>query len=217
MINLLIQHYNDSSPERCQELRQCLYNNNNNVLIDNIYLFSDVEPYDYEWVGSNKIIEVKINKRLAFQDCIDFANKNLNGQICIISNADIYFDETLEKLYQKNLDNTMLAITRHELMLDNTQVLHSPASDCQDAWIFKSPFTINIDPDCVLGIPGCDNHFAYVCVDAKVRVINPAKDIRCIHVHTSHKRNYAADGFRWSPRLNVGLTNWDALGELDDG
>jgi hypothetical protein len=45
--------------------------------------------------GFSKLNQIVVGKRLTFQAAFEYANTNLSGELCILANADIYFDGTL--------------------------------------------------------------------------------------------------------------------------
>ena len=116
-ISLMTQYFKDNMKERQQEIDYCMERNCKNKLIDNIYLFTD-EKDSKPSIVNKKIQHINLNRRLTFNDCIHYANKHLNNHICIISNVDIYFDGSLDRLNKASLDNKMLAITRYEFKND---------------------------------------------------------------------------------------------------
>ena len=82
---------------RQNEIDLCLIKNNNNKYINEIHLLVE-ELYDLSFVDTTKIKQIVINKRLSYQDAFEYYNINLSNQICILSNADIYYDDSLNIL-----------------------------------------------------------------------------------------------------------------------
>jgi hypothetical protein len=113
----------------------------------------------------------------------------LANTICILANADIYTDESLEILDHVNFNNTILAMNRYEndddaktallqgLELDcNTPIIppYTPMTWSQDAWFWKSPSISVPDSDFHMGITGCDNYIIYLMINAGLTVYNPS-------------------------------------------
>ena len=101
-MNLLIEYFRSDNYVRHSEYLTCLHDNLDNDLIDKIYVFiSDDSELNFE---SKRIEIVKREERPTYKDMFDFCNENLKDQICIVSNADILFDETLSVLKDFNFD-----------------------------------------------------------------------------------------------------------------
>ena len=153
------------------------------MLNDSIYQLDFIENYE------NKIIQVVVDdnnkERLSFDYTFTFANTNLYGEKCIISNSDIYFDSTLELLKDYNFKNKCLALTRY----DDGKLIFK--SNSQDSWFFQSP--MSIDPNNFnfkFGHPGCDNRIAQIVKDFGYNISNPCLTIKTHHLHASGIRNW---------------------------
>jgi hypothetical protein len=111
---LVSQYYHDANPERNKELRFALCSNMKNPAIDEIYLLQSgkeagsmldgdlnfiCEP---EWQVDDKmrkkvviVEDASYPERIRFSDLFEFSQNHLRGIFAMITNADIYFDETL--------------------------------------------------------------------------------------------------------------------------
>jgi hypothetical protein len=197
---LITSYYISNKIERQKEIQKCLIKNNNNKYIEKIYLLND-KYYDMSFlIDDSKIVQIIIsnekNYKLNFKDCINFINKNLEDKICILSNSDIYFDESLSKII--NLDNKLFALLRYdedEFEKKNLFKLYDCArDDSQDSWIFKSPLKLDIEKiNFNFGTLGCDNILANVIHEAGIEISNPCYDIIITHVHLSDIRTYSED------------------------
>ena len=196
---LITTYYNSDNEERREEIKKCLLKNNENKYIEKIYLLND-KIYDLDMiVCSNKIEQIIIsnenNYKLKFSDAIKFINENLTGNICILSNSDIYFDETLSKI--NNMDNKCYALLRYDEVNDTKEIFtrHGlPRNDSQDSWIFKSPIQLDLNEiDFSFGTLGSDSIFAKKIYDSKIELSNPSLDIIITHVHNSNFRTYKFD------------------------
>lgn len=117
-IALVTQYYHDVNPVRNEELRFSVCENIKNPYIDEVYLLQngkDVLPLTEEYlmtmcnpqwnvspsdiVKKVRIIEdTKLPVRIRFSDLLAFAQSHLQGMTVLISNADIFFDDSLHEL-----------------------------------------------------------------------------------------------------------------------
>lgn len=181
-MKLIVNYYKDSNPVRQAELDECLQLNINNSNIDKIYLLVDDENF-LSYSNLRKIIPIRVYKRPTFTELFEVAN--MLGGIKIIANADIYFDETLEKAKQIKEDE-VYALSRWD-RINSVTKLYSHR-DSQDAWIFNDK--INIKVNYGLGQPGCDNAIAYEFNKAGFNITNPSISIKAIHLHQSNIKSY---------------------------
>ena len=167
-------------------------NNSNNDLIKKIYLLND-QIYDLNFIKNiDKIKQIVVEddskKRLKYKCAIEFINKNLAGELCVMANSDIYFDDSLKHLNGYNMTNKLLALSRY----DNGILFNNVYS--QDSWFFKSPLNVNLNKvDFCFGIPGCDNSFAHITHSAGYKISNPSLTIKTHHLHKSNYRTYSRE------------------------
>lgn len=195
MVILITQYYLCKDLSRQNEINDTLIKNVQNSLIDEIYLLND-DIYDIDFCIKQIHLESKIKQIklynsgeiMKYSDAILFANEKLDGKICIISNNDIIFDNTLKYLSDYDLTNKFLALSRYD-----NNVLYD-RSDSQDSWIFLSPANVSTE-ECkfTLGKPGCDNRIAKIFSDHNYLVINPSKTIVTHHNHASKIRYYSVN------------------------
>ena len=120
---------------------------------------------------------------------MDFANKHCKDNICILSNSDIYFDNSLSIINNVSLKNKFFGLSRYEH--DNYQIGKFAPYYSQDSWIFKSP--LNIDTSRLnfhFGEIGCDGKITYEFYKANFIVSNPCISIKTFHVHKTNFRTY---------------------------
>jgi hypothetical protein len=192
---LLVQYYTVSSPDttyqrkRQAEVDHCFLKNIQNPQLDEIHVLTE-QHHDFAFVpDTSKIKQTIIGKRLTYKDAFDYYNEHLTNTICILANADIYTDESLEILDHLNFNNTVLAMNRYENDHDakpallqglelncNTVVIppYTPMTWSQDAWIWKAPSIHVPESDFQLGITGCDNYIVYLMMNAGLIVYNPS-------------------------------------------
>lgn len=186
-IQLIVQYYLCADPARQEEIDTCLRNNLTNPLISTIHLLTE-EDFDFDqFPNANKIVQTVIGERLTFEAAFLYANAaDPEGNLVwILSNADIYFDDTLRLVEWQNLDGVVYALTRHDVQADGTIKLvdASFAHGCQDVWIFRSPLPLNkMFTQFYLGIPGCDNRIAYELIQAGMVTLNPCLQITALHM-----------------------------------
>ena len=215
---LITTYYIPLSNKRHNEILLCLQNNVNNIYIKKIILLND-QIYDISSINDplNKIEQIillnlniknKIEKnkkneinieeviksfRLKYSDAIKYINENFKNEVCILSNSDIYFNNTLNEINRFNLQNKMFALLRYEFHdMKLFSQWNEPRCDSQDTWIFISPLNINYQLiDFQFGTPGCDNIFASIIQrETTLTVTNPCYTIESIHVHGSEFRTY---------------------------
>jgi hypothetical protein len=182
---LITTYYDEKNENRRQELLDCLNNNIDNPVISVVHIISEkVYPIIRP---SNKVTIVLINARWSFNDVIKYSNKLESNKIKIIANTDIFFNYTLIKA---NIikDKEVYCLTRWEYNSDEQLDFYGNFKS-QDAWIFKDHLPENIG-DYFMGIPGCDNRFAFELKNKGFRLLNPSLSIQAIHLHNTNLRNY---------------------------
>lgn len=164
---------------------------NKNTVSSNTELLNFLSKY------TSRITIAYKNGRATFGDMFRIACEQFPGRKIILSNADIYFNETLFALESYDLTNKILALTRWNVLDDNSLLLqdfpgkgaHNPFS--QDTWIFKSPLFVANADTIFLGTASCDCGFNFIAKQTKhITVINPCLTIQCCHLHKSNIRHY---------------------------
>ena len=193
MTNLFISYYQASTPERQAEIDYCLKANCENPLIDVIYVLVD---YTIE-NKSPKIQLINFIGKPNYSSFIFKINELTSngfistGDVNIISNADIIFDETLSHL-DKLKENDCWALSRWEMKSDYSKHLTQIQiyGDSQDCWIFRGKIKQLDKSDFPLGKMGVDNRIAYEIKKAGYNITNPSKTIHTWHLHNSNVRGY---------------------------
>lgn len=190
-IYLFFQYFISSNKERQSEIDSCLELNILNKNIDKIILLNEKI---YDNINNDKVLQVNINKRLTYLDCIKYANQNLpEKSIFIIINSDIFFaNDAIEKIIDyKTKYPYPLALSKYNISNDlSNYELHNNIEGSQDCWVLQTPVPENTNLDISLGIIGCENHFAYLLFRIYKGVLNPCHDIITFHLHTSNFRTY---------------------------
>jgi hypothetical protein len=198
---LITTYYSTLNNDRNIEINKCLKKNFENKYISKIYLLNN-SIYDIDFIDNyeNKIIQIlisnDINYKLKYYDAIFFINEYLNNEICILSNSDIYFNETLSLINNQVIINNFFALLRYNEDVSGNLTIFKrhdiPRYDSQDCWIFKSPLNIDLTKlNFSFGTPGCDSIFANIVNDIGIKVSNPSLDIVSIHVHNTEFRTYS--------------------------
>lgn len=184
-IHLIVQYYKCAHQDRQKEIDICLRNNLQNQYISSVHVLTEV-PFDFSgFPNEEKINQTVIGERLTFERAFQHANQHQNDDIWMLSNSDIYFDETLQCLLDVCMDKVVFALTRHDVQPDGSIQLVPPeyAHGSQDVWIFKAPIpTDSMFTSFCLGIPGCDHRIAHEFVQAGYMVLNPSLKIIARHL-----------------------------------
>lgn len=184
MIRVITYWPSWSPKERTEEFKTCLEVNEENPLIDSILVVTDKDIH----VGGGKVHQKIIGKREPqYTFMFHLANEMIteDGDITIITNGDIYFDETLSYLRSLS-DHQCFALSRWNMDHEGFNSLYD-RPDSQDCWIFRGKIK-NIEADFPLGALGCDNRIAYEIHKAGYEIKNPSKTIKTVHIHLVQTR-----------------------------
>lgn len=193
---LMTSSYISESEPRMIEYATCLERNSENVYFSAIELFIDdplkdwmdaMYPSDRESlrridrvINAGKVrVRDNRGKRMTYLDCFRAANAEHKGEIVVVSNSDIWMDDTIGMAERIDLSGLFLALTR-----GGAGVYESPCT-AQDTWVFCSPIK-EFPSDWNLGIPGCDNRLVHEAKQAGYTVLNPSRSIYTHHEHNSH-------------------------------
>lgn len=180
---LFSSYFQSGDPSRDSELRTCLNRNLSGDTFDHVYLYSESE------VPSNHKLTVRYQGRPTYQNLIDWANDvSHDGDVVVIANSDIYFDNTLNWSHNVPMEMTCIALSRWDVAPNGSKKLFA-YEHSQDSWIFKGKINIK-GANYYMGIPGCDNRIAFDADQSGYRVVNTAKDIITYHLHNSNIRSY---------------------------
>jgi hypothetical protein len=198
--------YNEAHAQRRDEYIACFAKNCEHPFIDKIHVVYDTSKDDdqnilLEYLKKQPCVISYVHGRPSFQDCFTLVNACYPSSIVVLSNADIYFNHTLELLAGYNFDNKFFAITRWDEQEDGSLLLFRQykadgsfdefASELsQDVWIFKAPIKDFIRADFKLGTWACDGYIACQAWLSGLEVINPCLSIQCCHVHRSKVRHW---------------------------
>jgi hypothetical protein len=174
---LFTSWYQHENEQRNEENRICLQKNLDNPLIKKVCLLCDNGSHATV-PGHYKIITIKGADRPTYTDFFKVMN-SCPGDIKILANSDIYFDETLS--YCKNMpEGNCYALTRWDDRENGSFLNPNPGS--QDVWIFKGKLKY-IYGDFQLGYWGCDCRLVHELRKAGYVVQNPSRTIKAFHLH----------------------------------
>lgn len=194
LFNLLIDAPIHS--ERISEFEHCLYKNLKNQYIKHIYFFTQSKEHNEDVYREKITIKFK-KERMKFIDLFKFSNEN-NLQETIVSNGDIYFDETLNKFQTKHFNkNEFYHLTRKETFYNDMECnFFHHTLGAGDAWIFKTP--VQEFGDFEIGtLLCCDQVILYLAKSLGYNLINPCLSINAWHVHNKEFRK-PFDSERWN-------------------
>jgi hypothetical protein len=188
-INLIVQYFNCAdNAERQDEFDYCVKSNLQNASVCKVHCLIEPDTVIPEWLSSNpKYVEFKVLTRLTYKTAVDYANRYCSGQICAISNLDIFLDHnsqwnTLPGLFDMSI---VMCLARHEFdgissstKDKNLQNLAYAAS--QDCWMFQAPLFVK-DCDFTIGLLGCDNAFAHRLRASGYIPVNAQDDYKVHH------------------------------------
>jgi hypothetical protein len=200
MNKILFTQWFKATPEILTYNLYCLYQNLSNERIDKLVLF--VDNCEFNNIFNEKLIVVPIQTRLSYKMWMDYADKEYPEDIKILSNSDVYFDESLSFLDQINeWENRLYVLTRKDLTKDGNIIpsggTYNPNNTrqinpeiCQDAWIYKHT-NIEFNKDWNLGVMNCENHFRELAKQSGIMAINLFEKIRLVHVDWRTDKTYS--------------------------
>lgn len=207
--------YNEKDLTRIAEYKECLETNLKNEAIEKIHVIydtSDLALLDkksevltkQELKNANLkllcyLLEQDISLsyynygRPTFKYCLELANTFYPNKKIILTNADIYFDKTLEIVSTISLNERILTLTRWNLdqkRLPRLQRTQKGDNFSADAWIFETPMR-NIECGTLqIGTLHCEGQFALHAYNAGLSIYNPSLSIKCYHLHLSNIRHW---------------------------
>lgn len=195
---LFTQFFRHKNNRRFKEIKDCLMKNCESPFIDKIILLNE-KNYSNEWKyfpGADKIQQVVIGQRLSYSHFLQYVHDQVPDDVfTILSNADIYFSDSIRDLFKIDMKNKMLALLRWDVDPSENVTLFGPRADSQDSWIFLSNSIRSRTWDYSkfnfhLGHPGCDNAFAGHILRNHFVISNPALTFKSFHLHNTSIRNY---------------------------
>ncbi len=198
-LNLFLPYYTPQDCERADELRYCLDRNLECGLFAKIVLLVDDDSEVPD--GNPRLSVLRLDRRPTYLDWVRESRRRCPGQISVLANSDICFDDSIGRLLEifESEPNAFIALSRFD-MEGETLTPHSDPHWSQDTWAFipTGPDIQMNDQrlDVPLGVPRCDNKIAYVFATEGYCVFNPFPFVRSIHVHETNLRYYNKKGDR---------------------
>lgn len=196
-ISLFMPYFKPSEAAREKELVLCLEKNRANPLVSHIYLMVD-DDAEVD-LADGRVTVIRMDRRPTYEDWTRLSEAYCPQDVSVLANADIYFDDTLDRLEALfDADPTgFVALSRYELVGNDTS-LHPNPHWSQDTWAYWPAHASNPDRDrCLdfpLGVPRCDNKVAYTFAVYGHAIYNPCHEVRSIHVHETGLRTYDKKG-----------------------
>lgn len=200
-IILITQFFKSPNPKRRKEFQYAVEQNINNSYLDKIILPNE-KIYSNSESGINleeidKIEQINHGKRLTFQDSFNLIKKldakSKTSNFYLLSNLDIFFDETLRNLKKIKLDcrKYMLALVRNEFKpgMKLKDCKTTGVNWAQDTWIIHSNNLKHLTPerlkmlDFRMGVGRCDNRLAFLLKEWGLQPQSIPNVIRSYHIH----------------------------------
>jgi len=181
---ILLTAFFPTTPERAEELEVCLKHNLAQPFFKNVVLLC--EKGARPSITHEKLITVDMPRRMLYGDFFQYANQFYPEKICVVSNTDVMYNDTLTKfiyLPKECWGNHLFAITR----TNEDGRLQNEGS--QDTWVFKAPIKQFDGWNLILGIVGCDSLLVQKAVESGLTASNPALSVQCSHLHRVAVRN----------------------------
>jgi hypothetical protein len=206
---LLTSYFDSQNDARNAELDECYLRNSECKAFSEIHVMLEGPAVkgrdDYPAFRRPNQWLVPVTERMTYQNYFQYANNTFPvGTAVCVSNADIWFNETLLNITDKQLDaNTFFACSKWGFMAhpngqwywDEGFDLNAPIS--QDAWMFRTPIPCGEKFNFRMGHMRCDNVLAARMQEAGYRVLNPTapgpRSLVLRHVHKSQLHRYGAD------------------------
>lgn len=200
---LITSLYNETNPHRIREYITCLKCNLKHADISTIHILYDTTGTDdtrsgviWDFIHNNpRIVVEEIEGRPSFGYCFSLANVLYPNQTIILTNADIFFNKSLNILKTIDMTNRFFALTRWNVTSQATLTPYLSNKgkrrvDSNDTWIFKTPLIAIQADDILLGTQHCDIYLAHRALQTNLQVYNPCLSIQCAHLHLSNIRHY---------------------------
>lgn len=176
---LVTQWYAPSDLSRREEITAC-FNHNAGLGFDEVIVFTE----GLEWPDSPAKLRVVVHpERLTFFEFVQILDSRSSvGECVFFTNADIKLDPNILCLADSLGERELVCLSRYE----HDGELVQSAWCSQDSWVARTqamPASVMLQAAIPLGVPGCENRFAEICLSAGFRLSNPCLDIRNRHFH----------------------------------
>ena len=167
-LHLIVQYCNDHRPERQAEFDFCVRRNLDNPYVERLHnLVERATVIPDEFCSHPKYNEFRVHRWMTYRDAIDYANRELFGEMVCIANLDIFLDADDTEwpaAARLNRQGIVLCLSRHEFDGEGSAykdpILAKLAfAHTQDAWVFRAPLHVE-DCEFEIGMLGDENAFA---------------------------------------------------------
>lgn len=188
---LITMLYNESNKQRACEYLECLDRNLKHPDFGKIHVLYDISKgkgWLFSELEKRSVAITFIKGHASFGSIFKIANAQYPHRHIILSNADIYFDESLHLIDDTHLHNTVLALSRLNPTHNGFKLqIHLS----QDVWIFKTPLPTTPALDTIhMGTWCCEGLLALQLEQIGLRVANPCLTVSCFHMHAKKIRHW---------------------------
>lgn len=175
MIRLITHWYDERNAERRSELKRAVLENEDNPHVTEFFVLDMTNgPAEFRFPT------VLIDHRPTFTELVSYGAENLEW-VNVLINTDCYLRQETTPLLERVEPDQIFCISRTDNHNDNSQ----------DCWAWRG--RLNVDAPFPLGLLGCDNRFAKLCMDAGRKPLNPCLSIKVEHLHKSDIRRYSEE------------------------
>lgn len=197
------------SRRRKAELERAVRLNLDSPYVSQLHLLNEAE--NSTLLPGQKLRVYSMGWRTTFLDAIRYANAVLEyGSTFVVANADIVFShESVRLIARINDPNVVVALSRHDVLENETTVLHKDPPVSQDAWFMRTPFPEDPRFDFPMGALGSDNKLAIIYAQLNKTVVNYCADVIIWHLHSSQQRRDKArlpKPYMFVPKQRVNTT-----------
>ena len=124
MLNIIVQYYNDSNPERQAEVDDAFRRNLECPWVTQLHNLVEPETDVPDWLAAHpKYAERRLEGRLTYLDAIEYGNESLKGERICLMNADTFVEESPWFDVRDVDPKIILCQTRHELLSSGELVM----------------------------------------------------------------------------------------------
>lgn len=197
-IILFTHYYEQNYSDRQRELRKVMEANINCPSIDLIVNLG--VPYI-----NPKVVNLQYDRPTYADFCKEA--QGFDADFYIIANTDVYFTSEIEQINELEMEGKALCLSRWDVQTNGYAKLFNYEWS-QDTWIFKGKPPLMEACDFTMGLPACDNRFAFELAQKGLQPINPSLSIKTYHLHITNKRNYKEKDRLQGAVMPVQVEDW---------
>jgi len=191
MLVVLLQDYDEKSPERRAEYDACIRANLEHPAVSAVLNVSEGSYRNPAFVTHPKMRFEPQEARLTFGEATRLATALLEpGTVVVLVNLDVHvFGDGWHGAEAEVTERIALCLGRHETLhtgerVPNAQLAALAHANAQDAWAWRVPIVLD-DAEFHLGATGCDNAVAHRFAQAGRQPRNPMFAFPVAHVDAS--------------------------------